>query len=209
MLKKFLPRSTSFFEFFDAHTQLAHEAGMLLSKLAVQPDQIEALADQIETIEHKADEVSHRCIDALHSTFITPFDRSDILRLMRRMDDIIDAVDSLAARLRVYHFASVRPEMKELTEILVEAIEGIGRAVRDLSQLNRRGTEIQKNCTAVSEAESRADVLLSKALVHLFEEEKDPVMVIKWKEIFERLERATDRCQETAHIISGIVIEAT
>lgn len=209
MLRKLLPRSTSFFEFFEAHSQLAHEACVGLSNLVAQPDQVEHLAEQIKQIERRADDVTHRCVDALHSTFITPFDRSDILRLMGRMDDIIDAVDSLAARMRVYRFTRVRSEMKELSDILVEAIEGIVQAVRDLPHLSKRGSEIQKCCFVVYEAESKADALLSSALMNLFEEEKDPVMVIKWKEIFERLERATDRCQETAHIISGIVIEAS
>lgn len=209
MFKKLLPRSTSFFAFFDAHAQLAHEACVQLNKLAEQPEHIEQIADRIKDIERKADDVSHRCIDALHGTFITPFDRSEILRLMRRMDDVIDAVDSLARRLRVYRITKVRAEMVELSHLLVEAIEGIVTAVRDLAHLNTKGAEIRQSCFVVYEAESKADALLSTALVNLFDEEKDPFLVIKWKEIFERLERATDRCQETAHIISGILIEAT
>lgn len=209
MFKKLLPKSTSFFQFFEAHSQLAHEACVQLNTLAEHPEHIEQIADRIKEIERKADDVAHRCIDALHSTFITPFDRSDILRLMRRMDDIIDAVDSLAQRLKVYRITSVRPEMVDLSHILVEAIEAIGQAVRDLAHLNTRGHEIRKSCSVAYEAESKADALLSQALVNLFDEEKDPFLVIKWKEIFERLERATDRCQDTAHIISGIVIEAT
>ncbi len=209
MFKKLLPKSTSFFEFFDAHSQLAHEACVQLNTLAEQPEHIDQIADRIKEIERKADDVSRRCIDALHSTFITPFDRSEILRLMRRMDDVIDAVDSLAQRLKVYRITKVRPGMVELSHLLVEAIEAIGQAVRDLAHLNQRGAEIRKSCLVVYEAESRADALLSTALVNLFDEEKDPLLVIKWKEIFERLERATDRCQDTAHIIAGIVIEAS
>jgi uncharacterized protein len=209
MLRKLLPRTTSFFEFFEDHSALAKEVCAELNSLAGHPDQLEQRAAHIKEIERKADVIAHHCIDALHSTFITPFDRSDILRLIRRMDDVIDAVDSLAARMLVYKIPRVRPEMPELTKILMEAAEGIDSAIRHMPHLSKRGPEIQKCCYVVYEIESRADKLLSAALVHLFEEEKDPIQVIKWKEIFERLERATDRCQETAHIISGIVIEAS
>jgi len=209
MLRKLLPKSTSFFEFFDQHSALSKEACAGLNDLAHHPEKVVELAEHIKEIERKADDVAHRCIDALHSTFITPFDRSDILRLMRRMDDVIDAIDSLAARMLVYRVTVVRPEMLLLTQVLVESVEAIDQAVRHLPHVNKRITEIQKCCYVVYEAESRADALLSKALVHLFDEEKDPFLMIKWKEIFERLERATDQCQETAHIISGIVIEAS
>jgi hypothetical protein len=209
MFRKLLPRSVNFFEYFNQHSALAKEACAELILLASRPDDLEKRAEHIKEIERQADDVARHCIEALHSTFITPFDRSEILRLIRRMDDIIDAVESLASRMVVYRMTEVRTEMFALTRILMEAVEGIALATADLPHLSKRGAEIQKSCFLVYDAESRADTMLRSALVHLFEEEKDPLLVIKWKEIFERLERTTDRCQDTAHIISGIVIEAS
>jgi hypothetical protein len=209
VLKKLLPNTTSFFGFFDRHSRLAKEACAELDGLVAHPGEFEARSARITEIEHAADDVARRCIDALHNTFITPFDRSDIHRLIRRLDDIIDAVDSIAARMRMYQVTSVRKEIPQLTRVLMEAIEGVERGIHDLPRLSERAEAIQKHCWAVYDAESRADTVMRAALVRLFEEEKDPLLVIKWKEIFERLERTTDRCKEAAHIISGIVIEAS
>jgi len=209
MFRKLLPKTNSFFDFFEQHSRLSKEACAELDALAASPGEPEGRVAHIKEIEHQADEIAHRCIDALHSTFITPIDRSDIHGLIRHLDDIIDSVDSIAARMLMYRMPQVRPEMRQLTQILIEAVDGIDRAVRDLPMLKKRGSDIHKYCWGVYDAESRADAVLRTALVHLFESESDPILIIKWKEIFERLERATDRCQEAAHIISGIVIEAS
>lgn len=209
LLKKMLPRTESFFDFFEQHSRLSKEACAELDALAHHPDQLEGRVARIDEIEHEADRVTHQCIDALHNTFITPIDRSDIHRLIRRLDDIIDAVDSIAARLWMYRMDPVRPEMPQLTQLVVDATASIDDAIQDLRKLSERGQEIQKHCMDVYHAESRADKVLRSALVTLFAEEHDPIQLIKWKEILERLERTTDLCQETAHIISGIVIEAS
>lgn len=209
MFRKLLPRTGNFFEYFEQHTRLSKEACAELEALAGGPDNLEDRVSHIKDIEHQADDVARQCIDALHNTFITPIDRSDIHRLIRRLDDIIDTVDSVAARMLMYRVTVIRPEMKLLVKTLIESVDGIDKAIRDLPALRKKGDEIQKYCWDVYDAESRADAVLNSALVHLFEEETDSINIIKWKDILERLERATDRCQEAAHIISGIVIEAS
>ncbi|MEW5924287.1 MAG: DUF47 family protein [Candidatus Zixiibacteriota bacterium] len=209
MFRKLLPRTGSFFEYFEQHTRLSKEACAELEALAASPDNLEDRVGHIKDIEHQADDVTRQCIDALHNTFITPIDRSDIHRLIRRLDDIVDTVDSVAARMLMYRVTVIRPEMKLLITTLIESVDGINSAIRGLPELRKKGEEIQKYCWDVYDAESRADAVLNSALVHLFEEETDSINIIKWKDILERLERATDRCQEAAHIISGIVIEAS
>ena len=209
MFKRWLPKTGAFFEFFEQHSHLSKEACAELHALATNPDGLESRVKRIKEIEHRADEIAHLCIDTLHNTFITPIDRSDIHRLIRRLDDIIDAVDSVAARMLMYRMTEIRPEMRDLTQTLVEAVDEIAQAIEDLPFLNKRADSIQESCWEVYEAESRGDAHLRTALVSLFDTQTDPMVVIKWKEIFEGLERATDRCQEAAHIISGIVIEAS
>ncbi len=209
MFRRLLPKTTSFFEFFEEHSKLSKEACAELDSLAANPVDMDNRVRRIKEIEHQADKITQRCIQELHNTFITPIDRSDIHRLIRRLDDIIDSVDSIAARMLTYRLTKVRPEMRQLTQILIEATNRIDSAVHDLPVLSKKGQEIQKRCTYVYEAEAQADGILRTALAQLFEEEGDAILLIKWKEIFERLERATDRCQDAAHVISGIVIEGS
>ncbi len=209
MFKKLLPKTNSFFEFFEQHTRVSKEVCAELDSLAANLDDLENRKKRIKELEHRADDIARRCIDALHNTFITPIDRADIHRLIRRLDDIIDAINSFAARIHMYQLAQTRPEMRQLTLILIDSVEQIDIAVHDLSQLRKKGEDIQKCCWNVYELESQADDILQAALINLFESESDPIVLIKWKEIFERLERTTDLCQEVAHIISGIVIEAS
>lgn len=209
MFNKLLPRTNSFFEFFEQHSRVSKEVCAELDALAANLGELESRKKRIKELEHQADDIAHRCIDALHNTFITPIDRSDIHRLIRRLDDIIDSIDSIAARMLMYKFDRVRPEMRQLTRILIDSVACIDDAVHDLSHLSKKSENIQKCCWKVYELEAQADTVLQNALVDLFDTEHDPIMLIKWKEIFERLERTTDRCQEVAHIISGIVIEAS
>jgi predicted phosphate transport protein (TIGR00153 family) len=209
MFKRLLPKTSSFFEFFEQHSWLSREVCAELDALADNQGNLESHARRIKELEHEADSITRSCIEGLHNTFITPIDRSDIHRLIRRLDDVIDSVNSIAARMVMYRITSIRPEMRQLTQILIEAVDAIDKAVKDLPLSSKKGPDIHKCCWEVYEAESRADAVLSSALVHLLDEERDPILIIKWKEIFERLERATDRCQEVAHIISGIVIEAS
>lgn len=209
MFTKLLPRTNSFFGYFEQHSRLSKDVCAELDALAANPAELESRKRRIKELEHQADDITRQCIDALHNTFITPIDRSDIHRLIRRLDDIIDAVDSIAARMLMYKFDRVRPEMRQLTRILIDSVGRIDDAVHDLSHLSKKGEEIKKCCWSVYELEAQADTVLQVALVNLFETEPDPITLIKWKEIFERLERTTDRCQEVAHIISGIVIEAS
>ncbi|MGH8016034.1 MAG: DUF47 domain-containing protein, partial [Candidatus Zixiibacteriota bacterium] len=191
------------------HSALSIEACNEFNELANKPDELTLRANRIKQVERRADDVTHNCINALHNTFITPIDRAEIHRLMRRLDDIVDSVDSAASRMALYELSNYRSELKQLALVLVNASARIDEAVRYLPRLSKESERIQKCCIDVYQAENDGDELLRSALVHLFNEEKDPVLVLKWKEIFERLEKATDRCQEVANIISGIVIEAS
>lgn len=209
MLKRLLPREISFFGFFAQHSRLSMEACTELDSIASNPEELETRVNRIKEIEHKADEIAHKCIDALHQTFITPIDRTDIQRLIKGLDDVVDAVDSAAARMMMYEMSDLRPELKQFTEVLVTATYEINRAIHDLPDLHQKLEPIERCCAAIYRAEKEGDQILRAALTRLFKDEKEPILVIKWKEIFERLEKATDRCEEVGNIIQGIVIESS
>jgi predicted phosphate transport protein (TIGR00153 family) len=209
MLKRFMPRETGFFDFFERHGRLSIEACRELNAIAANPIELAGRTERIKQIEHEADGIARECIDALHRTFITPIDRADIHRLITRLDDIIDSIDSAATRMMLYEMSEMRSEMKQFTAVLLKATAEIEGAVSCLRNLHKEEETIQKCCMNVYAFENEGDQILQSALVRLFQEEADPILVIKWKDIFERLEKATDRCEDVANIIQGVVIEAS
>lgn len=208
MFRRLLPREIGFFDYFDQHITLTIQGCRELQVMTSEERNILAQAARIKQIEHESDVVTHRCIEALHKTFITPMDRQDIHRLIKRLDDIIDSVDSAASRIVLYEIDHIRAEAKELAKILAQATSEVQQALKNLRNI-KNAKAIDERCIAVYQLENDADVILRSALVKLFKEVENPVLVIKWKEIFEHLEKAMDRCEDVANIIQGIVIEAS
>lgn len=207
MFRKFLPQETSFFDYFEQHSALATLACRELLAVASGGSDIAAQAAKIKGIEKEADTITHKCIEALHKTFITPIDRGDIHSLIKRLDDIINSVESAASRISLYELTEIRSEAKALAEVLVRATTQIEQALKCLRKI-KDAQAIQDHCVAIYKLETEGDKILRAALVRLFKE-TDAILVIKWKEIFERLEKATDRCEAVASIIQGVVIEAS
>jgi hypothetical protein len=208
MFRRLLPHSPAFFDYFDEHVAIVVETCKQNLALMTPGADMASIIRNINRLENQADDVTHTCIEALHKTFITPIDRYDIHNLIKRMDDIVDTVDAMGARLSLYEIREIRPEAQALAEVLLQCSLELGDAVRGLRNLKNAKTITQK-CIRVHHLEYEADALLRTALVRLFKEEKDTLLLIKWKEIYERLEKATDRCDDVADIIEGVVIEAS
>lgn len=208
MFRSILPQETSFFDYFEQTAKLAIDVCNELLALTIHDGDVAARANRIKEIEKEADKITHKCTDALHSTFITPMDRSHIHSLIKRLDDIIDSVDSTTSRMVLYELTEMRPEAKALAEVLVRATTEIELAVKRLRNL-KHPEGIEAHLVAIYRMENEGDAILRAALVRLFKEETNAIVVIKWKEIYERLEKATDRCESVASIIQGIVIEAS
>jgi predicted phosphate transport protein (TIGR00153 family) len=208
MLGRFLPKTTSFFDYFEQHGALTIKACEEFLALIRNPSEIASRAKRIKEFEHEADIITHKCIEDLHRTFITPIDRSDIHTLIKTLDDIVDSVDATASRMVLYEIDTM-PDTQELSELLLEAAKAILDAVMSLRHIDHNAALINEKCIVICGVENKADALLRSALARLFKEEKDAVKVIKWKEIYERLERATDHCEAVANIIQGIAIEAS
>lgn len=208
MFRSLLPKEVEFFDFFEQHAALGIEVCRELQALSTQGGDIKARAARINELEGQADQITHRCTDALHKTFITPFDRTEIHDLIKRLDDIIDSVDTAAARMVLYQVPEMRPDVKELATVLMESAERIAEALKLMRDF-KNASQIVEKCARIHRLEYQADMILRDALVRLFNDEPNAVLIIKWKEIYERLEKATDRCEAVANIIQGIVIEAS
>ncbi len=206
MLRRLLPREEDFFTLFERHAALTVEGAKQFATLVVGDQNVRALAARIKEIEHEADVITHTCVERLHTTFITPFDRDDIHRLITRMDDVMDFVESASERMALYELREMTQEVRDLAAVLVRATEAVARAVAGLR--NVRGAHgILEHCIEVNRLENEGDEILRNAVAKLFKENADPLLVMKWKEVYEALENATDRCEDVANIIEGVVLE--
>jgi predicted phosphate transport protein (TIGR00153 family) len=206
MRLNFLPRETNFFDFFDQHIALTITGTQEFLKLIADGDDIESRAQRIKEIENETDIITHRCVEALHKTFITPLDRNDIHRLISRMDDVMDFVEAAAERIALYGLREIPPEIQDLAAVLARATVALQGAVNGLRGMEDAAA-IRKKCIEVNSLENEADSILRNALARLFRTEKNAIQVIMWKEIYENLETATDRCEDVANIIEGVVLE--
>lgn len=203
MAFRLIPREERFFDDFVALAeQIQRGAGLLLEMLA--PDQpLWDKADEIKEVEHKCDFLTHQVIQRLHRTFVTPLDREDIHSLARSLDDVMDAIDASAAIIRLYHIKIVRPDARELGRIIFASTEQVVKAMKALE----RRTGVAEPAVEINRLENEADRAHQNAVRALFEEERDPVVIIKWKEILDFLEDATDRCEDVANVLEGVVVK--
>jgi hypothetical protein len=200
---RLIPREERFFDDFVALAeQIQRGAGLLLEMLA--PDQpLWDKADEIKEVEHKCDFLTHQVIQRLHRTFVTPLDREDIHSLARSLDDVMDAIDASAAIIRLYHITTVRPDARELGRIIVASTEQVVKAMKALE----RRTGVAEPAVEINRLENEADRAHQNAVRALFDEERDPIVIMKWKEILDFLEDATDRCEDVANVLEGVVVK--
>ncbi|HPH67384.1 MAG TPA: DUF47 family protein [Kofleriaceae bacterium] len=206
MFGRFLPKETSFFDFFEQHAALTVEGTKEFLSLVTTGANIEAKCRRVSDIEHETDVITHRCVEALHKTFITPIDRDSIHRLITKMDDIMDYVEAASERIVMYELTAMTNDVRDLADVLHRSTLDVEKAVRCLRNF-KDPQQILKLCIDVNRLENEADAILRRSVARLFKEEKDPIMVIKWKEIYENLENATDRCEDVANIIEGVILE--
>jgi predicted phosphate transport protein (TIGR00153 family) len=203
---RLLPHDRSFFQFFEQQGRKTVEGCRALLALIESPADLEAQAQRITQFEQECDEITHAVVELLHKTFITPLDRNDIYRLITKMDDIMDLVEAAADRFSLYEVRHMTADVGELVRTLVKSAEHVAAAVGGLRDMDK-ASSILEHCVEINRLENVADKILRGALARLFREERDPIAVIKWKEIYETLESATDRCEDVANIIEGVVLE--
>ena len=204
MFRGILPKEFNFFDYFEKHVALTIKAGNEL--LNITPGEgIAQTAKKINEMENEADGITHTCTEKLHKTFITPFERTDIHNLIKNLDDIIDYVDGAVSRMVYYEIEDIRPETRQLAEILIKSAVEIQDALKAFRNIKKNTELIQEKCKNIHQLESEGDNVLRAAVLRLFKE-GEAIPAIMWKEIFERLEKAIDRCEAVANIIEGVVI---
>ncbi len=206
MLRKLLPREVGFFDLFDKHIAVTVEGTREFLALVNRERNPSMAARRIKEIEHEADTITHQCVDSLHKTFITPIDRQAIFKLIARLDDIMDHVEAAAERIALYEIETFTPELRELALVLVKATELLQLALKGLREFNDAPTAL-KACIDVNRLENEGDAIQRIAVARLFRETKDPIEVIKWKEVYETLENAIDKCEDAANVIEGVFLE--
>jgi hypothetical protein len=201
-----LPREGKFFDFFNEHADLASKAAVELQALLADLTQLELRSRAIERCEKKADQITHQTVQLLHRTFITPLDRDEIHGLITGMDDVLDLMEDVATCIFLYDVKAVTPDAQKLAEICVTCTVKVKDAVAKLESMSNADA-ILRICGEIDRLESEADYVFRSALAKLFREESDTRQIIKLKEVYQLLESITDKCEDVANVIEGIVLE--
>jgi len=208
-IARLMPREGRFFSLFDGHAKLIVDGALALADVLKHYDNLKDRAAGIKIIEdaeHGADRITHETVQLLHTTFVTPFDRDDIHRLISRMDDVLDLIQDTAESLVLYDIQKVTPEATQLAELLLRCAERVQSAVGLMASM-ADAPAILKICQEIDRLESEADKVMRSAISELFRNETDTRQLIKLKAVYESLESATDKCQDVANVIESVVLE--
>ena len=203
MAFRLIPKEEKFFDDFVAMAEQIRRGAFLLQEMLTPEQPLWDKADEIKEVEHKCDFLTHSVIQRLHKTFVTPLDREDIHSLARSLDDVIDAIDDSASVLRLYQINKVRPDARDLARIILASADQLVSAMKALGK--KQG--ISDCAVEINRLENEADRAHQIAVRRLFEEERDAIAIIKWKEVLDFLEAATDRCEDVANVLEGVVVK--
>jgi hypothetical protein len=199
----FFPRDEQFFVLFGQMADEIKAAAVLLEEMLAADPPDETRAALIKDAEHRCDALTHDTIQRLHRTFVTPFDREDLYALASSLDNVMDAIDHAAAIVRLYRITKVRADAHTLTHVVSSSTARLHDALDALAAKR----PVQPHAMEINRLENEADHAYQEAVRRLFETESDPIMIIKWKELFDVLEQITDACEDVANVIEGVVVK--
>ena len=202
----FIPREEKFFELFEDSARNTVKAAKVLNELVDNWEHIEQRVEEIKELEHIGDTITHEIIARLHRTFVTPLDREDIALLAKSLDDVMDFIDNAACSMDIYKVDAPGKRAKELADIIIQATAEVEHAVLELRH-KAKLKQILERCVEINRLENMADVVYRAAMAELFEDSTDMARVIKWREIYEHMESATDRCEDVANVIEGVALK--
>jgi uncharacterized protein len=200
-----IPRDNSFFQMFSAMSDNLIGGARALVDLFADYRDVDRKIDEVRRIEREGDELTHAILTKLNQTFITPFDREDIHQLASKLDDVLDFINASGARLVMYRITAPPPAAGELAEIILRQCQELQKAV----SLMQKNGNILAHCVEINRLENEADLVSQQAIAKLFEYEKDPINLIKVKELLEFLERATDKAEDVANVLETVVLKNT
>jgi len=201
---RLIPRETKFFDMFSEMARNLIDGARLMKSLLEDYRDIPAQVAKLKDIEHRGDDMTHALLTKLNSTFITPFDREDIHRLASSIDDVLDLLNAAGDRMIVYKIGAVPPETAKLAALILQQSEEIERAVAGLEKQQH----VLEHCVEINRLENEADRITRDAVGHLFDTERDPIQLIKIKELFEVLELATDKAEDAANVLEAVVLKS-
>jgi len=200
-----MPKEESFFELFEKASNNLLEAGHLLVQTMDQFDGIVENARRMERLEHDGDQITHEIMARLNRTFITPIDREDIHQLVSALDDVLDFIEATTERFVLYKIKTMTSYAREMAQVIAKQVEEIHRIMPQLRRMRQQ--DILKHCIEINRLENTGDRLLREAVVSLFDSKADPLDVMKWRELYELMETASDKSEDVAVVIEGIVLK--
>jgi hypothetical protein len=201
---RLIPKETKFVEMFGEMSGNLMEGARLLAQVLADFRDVEARVAKLKDVEHRGDDMTHQILVKLNQTFITPFDREDIHRLASSMDDVLDFVNAAGESLVVYKITAAPPEAAALAGVIVKQCEQIGRAVSMLEKHDH----VLEHCVEINRLENEGDRIARISIAKLFEGERDPITLIKMKELYELLETATDKAEDVANVLESVVLKS-
>src|SRR6186713_1609616 len=203
MAFRLIPKEERFYDDFTAMAEQIQHGAELLDQMMAPDRPIWDKADEIKEVEHKCDFLTHEIIQRLNRTFVTPIDREDIHELAKSLDDVMDAIDAVATLVKLYKLNPIRFGARELALTITASTRQIRLALDALE--GRKG--VTTHAVEINRLENEADRIHQEAVMRLFEDERDPIVVMKWKETLDFLEHATDRCEDVANVLEGVVVK--
>jgi len=203
----FIPREEVFFALFEESAQNMVKAAQSLKQLVDTWQDVEQKVGEIDELEHQGDTITHQIMAQLHRTFVTPFDREDIALLAHTLDDVTDFIHAAGTAMLLYKVDHPSQRAKELADIIVQGASEVEKA---LPRLRRHGAELKQvlgHCVEINRLENAADRVFRSAMAELFDDSTDVTHVIKWREIYEHMESATDRCEDVADVLEGVALK--
>ena len=206
MIFNFLPKEFNFFDLFEKQAQYAVDAADCFKELVSKNVLDDVSLTKMHDIEHQGDDVAHTILDSLNKTFITPFDREDILSLAKELDDVVDMINTITSRLMIYKIPGKNKNLIEFSAMISDSVEAVSCAVKCMRN-TKNYKSISEYCVEINRLENMGDSARDRVLAELFETEKDPIAVIKLKEVYQDAETVLDICEDVAHVVDSILIK--
>ena len=202
---RLIPKEESFFDLFEAQVNRLVEASGVLVEATERFETLGENAKRLERLEHDADQLTHEIMERLNKTFITPIDREDIHRLATDLDDVMDLMEAVTERFILFKVQQMLPQAKEIAKVIQQQLQEMQRMIPHLRRMRRES--IMPHCVEINRLENTGDRLLRTAFAALFDGSHEPLVVIKWRELYGLMEEATDKCEDVANVIESIVLK--
>jgi len=206
MAFRFFPKTVNFFELFEKQVSHAVDAACFFKEVVSRGYVSEEALSRMAAIEHQGDEVAHAIMDQLNKTFITPFDREDIYALAKQLDDVIDMINNILSRLRIYNITAVDKNLVEFSVVIEQSVRAVARAVGGLRNI-KNSQVVFDACVEINRLENVGDSMRDRVLSELFANSQDPIAVIKWKDIYQDAETVLDVCEDVSHVVDAIMVK--